>query len=436
MKNKIISCGTFSKFQVFPLLLLLFNLINRGLTVFVLIQYSFSYHIFFFGYLVYISKLLGGVVQLVSNCFQNKNKNKNEESGINNINQMISLVEESDNKELDVISFHGLKLQKTKRIAFIGMLFIFASLLDYVFYYIITGMIEYSEDSNYSVQLETINIILIMGLCRIILNYPIYLHSAISLILFFIGFCCYYYHANFIQFTEFNWQYYILLFIGSFSTSLQLVLEKYIMEQKFISPYLLLFVEGIIGLVINTIVFIILYTYCRNIDTGDITSFISDSKDYYTIIENFSTILPTIMENKILIFILILFTITNFLEELFIVLTNYYLFPSYVCTSNSSSSFVMWIILELYILASLSKVLTKEELNKFLTQSFVSGIGIIVFMIGILLYNEIIIIYVCGMDKNTKKEISSRAVTTLENQDSFVQEVNKLNLRMNFMLNA
>ena len=142
------------------------------------------------------------------------------------------------------------------------------------------------------------------------------------------------------------------------------------------------------------------------------------------------------MKNKILIFILILFTITNFLEELFIVLTNYYLFPSYVCTSNSSSSFVMWIILELYILASLSKVLTKEELNIFLTQSFVSGIGIIVFMIGILLYNEIIIIYVCGMDKNTKKEISSRAATTLENQDSFVQEVNKLNLRMNFMLNA
>ena len=41
-----------------------------------------------------------------------------------------------------------------------------------------------------------------------------------------------------------------------------------------------------------------------------------------------------------------------------------------------------------------------------------------------------------NLQKNTKKEISSRAATTLENQDTFVQEVNKLNLRMNFMLNA
>lgn len=273
MKSKIISCGTFSKFQFFPLLLLLFNLINRGLTVFVLSQYSFSYHIFFFGYLIYISKLLGGVVHLFTMCFQNKNKKMNEESDINTISQSINIYEESD-KELDVISFHGVKLQKTKKIVFIGMLFIFASLLDYVFYYIITGMIEYAEDSNYSVQLETINIILIMGLCRIILKYPIYRHSKVALILFFIGFCFYYYHGNFFEFKKLNKQYYILLFIGSFTTSLQLVLEKYIMEQKFISPYLLIFVEGIIGLVINTIVFLISYRYCRNIDTGDIMSFL------------------------------------------------------------------------------------------------------------------------------------------------------------------
>ena len=298
MKSKIISCGTFSKFQFFPLLL-----INcfRFEPIFFFIPYFL-----FFGYLIYISKLLGGVVHLFTMCFQNKNKKMNEESDINNINQSINIYEESD-KELDVISFHGVKLQKTKKILFIGMLFIFASLLDYVFYYIITGMIEYAEDSNYSVQLETINIILIMGLCRIILKYPIYRHSKVALILFFIGFCCYYYHGNFLEFdklNKLNKQYYILLFIGSFTTSLQLVLEKYIMEQKFISPYLLIFVEGIIGLVINTIVFLISYRYCRNIDTGDIMSFFKDSTNAYTIIENLEEILPAIGENTILIFLI------------------------------------------------------------------------------------------------------------------------------------
>lgn len=96
----------------------------------------------------------------------------------------------------------------------------------------------------------------------------------------------------------------------------------------------------------------------------------------------------------------------------------------------------MWIILELYILNNFSENENQDIINKFLTQSFISGTGVIIFMIGILLYNEIIIIYVCDLHKNTKKEISSRAATTLENQDTFVQEVNKLNLRMNFLVDA
>lgn len=96
----------------------------------------------------------------------------------------------------------------------------------------------------------------------------------------------------------------------------------------------------------------------------------------------------------------------------------------------------MWIILELYILNNFSENENQDIINKFVTQSFISGTGVIIFMIGILLYNEIIIIYVCDLHKNTKNEISSRAATTLENQDTFVQEVNKLNLRMNFLVDA
>lgn len=219
----------------------------------------------------------------------------------------------------------------------------------------------------------------------------------------------------------------------SFTTSLQLVLEKYIMEQKFISPYLLILIEGIFGLIINTFALLIAYYNCRGND-GDINSFITDSRGFATVIENFNEILPAIKKNKILIVILIFFIFTNFFEELFLVLTNYYISPSYVCTANSTSSFVIWIMLVSYILATFSD--TKENLKIYLIQLVISGIGNIIFMIGVLLYNEIIIVHICGMEKNTKREISLKAATTLENDDTFVKEVNKISLRMNVICDA
>ena len=204
------------------------------------------------------------------------------------------------------------------------------------------------------------------------------------------------------------------------------------MEQKFISPYLLILIEGIFGLIINTFALLIAYYNCRGND-GDINSFITDSRRFATVIEKFNEILPAIKKNKILIVILI-FIFTNFFEELFLILTNYYISPSYVCTANSTSSFVIWIMLVSYILATFSD--TKENLKIYLIQLVISGIGIIIFMIGVLLYNEIIIVHICGMEKNTKREISLKAATTLENDDTFVKEVNRISLRMNVICDA
>lgn len=62
-----------------------------------------------------------------------------------------------------MFSFHEVKIKETKTKFFVFVLFIIVSLLDYIFYYIVRAMIEYSEDTNYNVQLETFNIIIIMG---------------------------------------------------------------------------------------------------------------------------------------------------------------------------------------------------------------------------------------------------------------------------------
>lgn len=191
MKYKILSCGQFSKFQFFPLLLVLFNLINKAFTLFVMTDYEFSYHLFFLGYLLYASKLLGGVLHLVSNCLQEKQILFDDKDINHNISQLKSFIDQSDNEALDVFSFHDVKIEETKTKFFVFVLFIIVSFLDYIFYYIITAMIEYSEDSNYHIQLETFNIIIIMCFSRIILQYPIYRHCKVAFLFFVIGFSCY-----------------------------------------------------------------------------------------------------------------------------------------------------------------------------------------------------------------------------------------------------
>ena len=105
----------------------------------------------------------------------------------NNISQ--SFIDQSDNEALDVFSFHEVKIKETKTKFFVFVLFIIVSLLDYLFYYIVRAMIEYSEDTNYNVQLETFNIIIIMGFSRIILKYPIYRHSKVALAIIIVHVC-------------------------------------------------------------------------------------------------------------------------------------------------------------------------------------------------------------------------------------------------------
>ena len=147
-------------------------------------NFNFSLCCLFLGYLLYASKLLGGVLHLVSNCLQKGQVGIEEK---NNISQ--SFIDQSDNEALDVFSFHEVKIKETKTKFFVFVLFIIVSLLDYLFYYIVRAMIEYSEDTNYNVQLETFNIIIIMGFSRIILKYPIYRHSKVALAIIIVHFC-------------------------------------------------------------------------------------------------------------------------------------------------------------------------------------------------------------------------------------------------------
>ena len=93
----------------------------------------------------------------------------------------------------------------------------------------------------------------------------------------------FYYVRNIIFFIETfpSWKYYdfYLVLLGTSLNSVQIIIEKYIMEHKFITPFRLLFIEGIFGLIFNSLTFYLFYLfrdadmiYCFSIQIQEVTN--------------------------------------------------------------------------------------------------------------------------------------------------------------------
>ena len=104
------------------------------------------------------------------------------------------------------------------------------------------------------------------------------------------------------------YHYFILLFEFMIS-GLQEVLEKKIMDGKYISPYKLLFLEGLIGFTIGMITLIIGNYHIGYLDKNPFEKFFSQ------------------LNNVKFIFLVILFIISEFGLNMLVMLTNYYYTP-------------------------------------------------------------------------------------------------------------
>ena len=101
--------------------------------------------------------------------------------------------------------------------------------------------------------------------------------------------------------------------------------------------------------------------------------------------------------------------IISFIVEATSIITNFYLNPSYVFIGHSLSMNFLWI----YIMITLSEGLD------FPLSAWLGLVGIIIFILGLLIDNEIIIIHVFGFDKNTRNAIILRAKK--EEEDSQIK---------------
>ena len=214
---------------------------------------------------------------------------------------------------------------------------------------------------------------------------PFYRHQKFSLGIGFVGMIIIF--AMFFIYLEKNKYQYIydvLLFFGSFLYSLYLVLVKYMSENKGYSPFLLLFIIGIISTVATVVGYLIL-SYIRERNINYVSNIFHCRSDMYVCFGNlYDHIIGYFLMNAVL--------------QILIFLVCYYFSPEVFAISDIISPFLSWI----------TGVIEKRD-NLNVIKSIFDCIGYIIIIIGSFIYNEIIVCNFWGLNQNTWKAIVKKA---------------------------
>ena len=321
---------------------------------------------------LYISMIFAGILEIIS-----RSKLVGRVSNVISISKNESTIKVS-NSNWDYITKVVLPIGSCALFDFLG--------------YLVTILLSKEQKNNN----ETI-IILIYGyidtevmmiqlfvlgiLSYIILNYQIYIHQKISISLSMIGMIFIIISTLITYYDYIAKDKFFLLCLGPIFTSMGIVLEKNIMQNRGVSSYQLLFIKGIFGAIIT---FAFFFGLC-SIDSLGLTIFI----------QKVSFLTLEYIGYPILIIIFM------FLFNLFYVQTNYYFTPCHTAVCDTISSITAWL--------SLSKDFKYKE-EYFVLFNVFHVIGYILITVSVIIYNEFVIFSFCGMDVNTKEMISQRSI--------------------------
>lgn len=356
-----------------------------------LFKLNLIHQLFLFTFINSLSKISMIIFNIISSI---RGKEKTKTKSVLPIIDGTILITRNSNQS----DFHELKNGfMTKTILFLFLLL--CSILHYCYYLMYLVMLfinNYNQveqnttraSKYYRIFIIFLELLFLTPLNRIVFKNPFYRHHQLALTLSFIGTILYLLS----MFEEGIKDYYLFVFIiiTGFECC-EMVIEKYLMEAKYINIYEILFYEGCIEFVLNLIVFI--STYLMFQKSGVIRIFEIE-------IQNLHELKHVFLKNTAKFLILVLIQLlVNIVVELLIIMTLYYLNPNFIFVSESLSLVFLW-ILEIVLVGVDSFFSYYSLLNK---------VGFLLLFLATLIYNEIIIIYICGLENNTKKEIRKRA---------------------------
>ena len=187
----------------------------------------------------------------------------------------------------------------------------------------------------------------------------------------------------YVDYGRYQYIYDILLFFGSFLYSLYLVLVKYMSEQKYYSPFLLLLLIGFFSTIL-TILGYIIFSLADKGDLRYITNIFNCSSDNYVCFGNYY-------------FKIIMYFLINALLQVLIFLVCYYFSPEVFAISDIISPYLSFLL----------KVGESNVTNAI--DIIFTSIGYIIVILGSFIYNEIIVCNFWGLNENTWKAINEKA---------------------------
>ena len=264
---------------------------------------------------------------------------------------------------------------------------------------------------------NNIRIIIATIFSIVILHYKFYKHHWFGIFLMCFGlflFIMTAFYTNFyrIQISFFSYDNVIALFINIainvIMKGLFEVLEKYLIEVKYINSYAVIGLEGIIGIAI-----LIALTMINLIVPKFFLRYLFEDL-FYLFYDIFRNILYFLFFLSIIIL--------SFLYHSFRILTIQHFFPTYTGLADIFGSFIFWIWDFFFIKHYWKLFYDKYEYKSTIGNKLIEFLCLIIMMIGILVYLEIIQLNVWGFGENTAYSISSRS------ESYYIKEINGITL--------
>ena len=260
------------------------------------------------------------------------------------------------------------------------------------------SIIDKKVDSEWliEIKLKIFQLIFSAFLCNKILKIQLHRHHNLSI-----------YSIIILELFLITWDYFIILYnefkiyisiililiFNTFLYSLQEVLEKYLMDVKFLSINKLLYYQGIIGMTLTFIILIIL----NNIKCFDFLTKLSICERNERI-ESFNSIFD-LMQNFSYLFLSIIYILLCSGANIYKLQTNKMMTPMHRTISDSA-------VMPIYIIIYYS--------NTNLNVLIITLIFSLFVLFMCLIYCEVIVIKICNLNKNTYYYIAERGIDEVD----------------------
>ena len=248
--------------------------------------------------------------------------------------------------------------------------------------------------SFFDMILRGITLFLATLLSMKILHYKYYRHHWFGFLILLIGLIIFTTNTVYFNYKTISSKsiWYIIIVnicISYIWSACQEVNEKYIMDVKYVSPFAVVGLEGIGGLVSMTIIYPILAVFNKEFGFDRLSNYMK-----FIFCKN-----PCIW----IYYIILIISISAF--NTYKVLTIHHFYPTYNGLSDVLGDFIYWIVF--YILDKYFKIQISNT-DKIKSSFFINIISYLIMTLGIIIYLEIVQINCFGLNTNTREQIKRR----------------------------